>query len=74
MTTRGRSASRSRTSSAARLQELELESWVKTSGSTGIHVIVPIVRRSTWDDTYEFAERVARGLEDEHPGRSRRSG
>ncbi len=51
-----------------RLQELELESWAKTSGSTGIHVIVPIVRRSTWDDTYEFAERVARGLEEEHPG------
>ena len=51
-----------------RLQELGLESWVKTSGSTGIHVIVPIVRRSGWDDTYEFAERVARGLEAEHPG------
>jgi bifunctional non-homologous end joining protein LigD len=52
----------------ARLQELGLESWVKTSGSTGIHVIVPIVRRSTWEDTYEFAERLARGLEAEHPG------
>ena len=51
-----------------RLVELGLESWVKTSGSTGIHVIVPIVRRSTWDETYEFAERVARGLEAEHPG------
>jgi bifunctional non-homologous end joining protein LigD len=52
----------------ARLGELGLESWAKTSGSTGIHVVVPIARRSTWDDTYEFAERVARGLEAEHPG------
>ena len=51
-----------------RLQELGLDSWVKTSGSTGIHVVVPIARRSSWEDTYEFAERVARGLEAEHPG------
>jgi bifunctional non-homologous end joining protein LigD len=51
-----------------RLSELGLESWVKTSGSTGIHVLVPIARRSSWEDTYEFAERVARGLEAEHPG------
>jgi bifunctional non-homologous end joining protein LigD len=52
----------------ARLRELGLESWAKTSGSTGIHVVVPIARRSSWEDTYEFAERVARGLEAEHPG------
>ena len=51
-----------------RLSELGLEAWVKTSGSTGIHVLVPIVRRSSWEDTYAFAELVARGLEGEHPG------
>ncbi|MGE5689949.1 MAG: non-homologous end-joining DNA ligase [Pseudomonadota bacterium] len=51
-----------------RLEELGLASWAKTSGSTGIHLVVPIARRSSWDDTYEFAGRVARGLEAEHPG------
>src|SRR5207245_11428570 len=48
--------------------ELELDSWVKTSGSDGIHVVVPIVRRSTFEDTYEFAELLSRRLEAEHPG------
>ena len=52
----------------ARLDELGLESHVKTSGSTGIHVLVPIARRSTFDQTYEFAELVSRGLAEEHPG------
>jgi bifunctional non-homologous end joining protein LigD len=51
-----------------RLEALGLESHVKTSGSTGIHVLVPIARRSTFDETYEFAELVSRGLAEEHPG------
>jgi bifunctional non-homologous end joining protein LigD len=52
----------------AALDELELESYVKTSGSDGIHVLVPIARRSTFEDTYEFAELVSRNLEGRHPG------
>ena len=52
----------------AALDELGLASYVKTSGSDGIHVLVPIVRRSTYDDTYEFAELLSRRLEAEHPG------
>ena len=50
------------------LEELELSSYVKTSGADGIHVLVPIARRSTFDQTYEFAERLSRRLEAEHPG------
>ncbi len=50
------------------LEELDLESHVKTSGADGIHVLVPIARRSSYGDTYEFAERLSRGLEQEHPG------
>jgi bifunctional non-homologous end joining protein LigD len=50
------------------LQHLGLESWVKTSGADGIHILVPIVRRSSYDETYEFAERLSRRLEAEHPG------
>ena len=43
------------------LERLELESYVKTSGADGIHVLVPIARRATFERTYAFAERVARG-------------
>ena len=50
------------------LEELELRSYVKTSGADGIHVLVPIARRATYDQTYLFAERVARALEERHPG------
>ena len=50
------------------LEELELESYVKTSGADGIHVLVPISRRSGYDDTYDFAERLSRQLAGEHPG------
>ncbi len=50
------------------LEELELASWVKTSGADGIHVLVPIQRRSSYEDTYAFAELLARRLERDHPG------
>jgi bifunctional non-homologous end joining protein LigD len=41
---------------------------VKTSGADGIHVLVPIARRSGFEETYEFAELLARRIEQEHPG------
>ena len=50
------------------LEELELRSYVKTSGADGIHVLLPIARRATFEQTYEFAELLSRGLEAEHPG------
>jgi bifunctional non-homologous end joining protein LigD len=50
------------------LERLELRSYVKTSGADGIHVLVPITRRSTFAETYEFAERVSRGLEEQNQG------
>ena len=50
------------------LDGLGLRSYVKTSGADGIHVLVPIARRSSYDDTRTFAERLAEGLEREHPG------
>jgi len=50
------------------LDALGLVSYVKTSGSDGIHVVVPIERRSTFEDTYAFAELLSRQLEAEHPG------
>jgi bifunctional non-homologous end joining protein LigD len=50
------------------VEELELQAHVKTSGADGIHVLVPIARRSSFPDAYEFAERVSRALEAEHAG------
>jgi bifunctional non-homologous end joining protein LigD len=50
------------------LEQLELRSYVKTSGADGIHVLLPITRRSTFPETYELAELVSRKLEAENPG------
>ena len=50
------------------LEQLDLRSYVKTSGADGIHVLVPITRRSGYDATYEFAELLSRKLEGEHEG------
>jgi len=50
------------------LDALDLEGFAKTSGSDGIHVLVPIERRYTYADTREFAEIVARTLERTHQG------
>jgi bifunctional non-homologous end joining protein LigD len=50
------------------LDALKLTSFVKTSGSDGMHVLVPIERRSTYADTREFAEIVAGTLARTHRG------
>jgi bifunctional non-homologous end joining protein LigD len=50
------------------LEELDLRSYVKTSGSEGIHVLVPIARRHGYDETHAFAESVSKRLAEENPG------
>jgi bifunctional non-homologous end joining protein LigD len=50
------------------LDLLELESFPKTSGSRGIHVLVPIARRHTFSDAREFASIVGTALERTHRG------
>ncbi|HSI97687.1 MAG TPA: non-homologous end-joining DNA ligase, partial [Gaiellaceae bacterium] len=50
------------------LDLLELDSYPKTSGSRGIHVLVPIARRHTYADTRDFASIVAGALARAHPG------
>ena len=50
------------------LDVLELESVPKTSGSRGIHVLVPITRRHGFDEVREFAGIVAGALARAHPG------
>jgi bifunctional non-homologous end joining protein LigD len=50
------------------LDLLELESFPKTSGSRGIHVLVPIARRHLFSEAREFASIVGGALERAHPG------
>ena len=50
------------------LDAVGLDSFPKTSGADGMHVLVPIERRSTYDDTRQFAEIVARALASTHRG------
>jgi len=50
------------------LDLLELEAFPKTSGSRGIHVLVPIARRHTHAEAREFAAIVAGALARAHPG------
>jgi bifunctional non-homologous end joining protein LigD len=52
----------------ALLDGIGLKSCAKTSGADGIHVLVPIERRWTYEDTREFAEIVARALVSTHRG------
>jgi bifunctional non-homologous end joining protein LigD len=50
------------------LDAVGLESFCKTSGADGIHVLVPLERRHTYEDTRQFAEIVAGALAATHRG------
>ncbi len=50
------------------LDLLELEAFPKTSGSRGIHVLVPIARRHSHAEAREFAAVIAGALARAHPG------
>ena len=43
----------------ASLHGIGLESWVKTTGGNGLHIVVPIVPARDWSDCLAFARAVA---------------
>jgi bifunctional non-homologous end joining protein LigD len=49
------------------LGEIGLRSFVKTTGGKGLHVVVPIARRRSWDDVRTFTEAIARMLVEAAP-------
>ncbi|MCX2180261.1 non-homologous end-joining DNA ligase [Streptomyces sp. SKN60] len=51
----------------ALLDELELPSLLMTTGSRGLHVVVPLLRRNTFDEVRAFAGEVADLLAARHP-------
>ncbi|HYE61938.1 MAG TPA: non-homologous end-joining DNA ligase [Phycisphaerales bacterium] len=50
-----------------RLDDLGLESFVKTTGGKGLHVVFPIQRRTSWDDVKAFAKAIADNITRDHP-------
>ena len=53
----------------AALQLLELESFVKTTGSKGLHVVVPLVPDAGWKETLAFTHTVALAISRAEPRR-----
>ena len=51
----------------ALLEELDLESICKTSGSKGLQLYVPLNTKVTYEDTSPFAHAIALALEKRHP-------
>lgn len=51
------------------LDELGLETFVKTSGGKGLHLIVPLARRDGWDTVKAFAKAIAQFMTAQLPER-----
>jgi len=49
------------------LQTLRLESWIKTTGGRGLHVVAPIVPERQWEDCLGFSRRIAQALAGAQP-------
>jgi bifunctional non-homologous end joining protein LigD len=52
-----------------RLEGLGLESFLKTTGGKGLHVVVPLAARQGWEEVKEFTRLVALRLSAEFPDR-----
>jgi bifunctional non-homologous end joining protein LigD len=50
-----------------KLEELQLSSFLKTSGATGFHLYIPVEPVYTYEQLRTFAEIVARTVATEHP-------
>ena len=51
------------------LGELGLVSWPKSTGGKGLHVVVPITRRSGWEEARDFTKAVAELMVSADPDR-----
>jgi len=51
------------------LDILKLESWIKTTGGRGLHIVVPITPQRDWSECLTFSRAVADVLVRAHPDR-----
>lgn len=51
------------------LESFDLQSFPKTTGGRGVHVVVPLTRRNEWDEARGFARAIAERLARERPER-----
>jgi bifunctional non-homologous end joining protein LigD len=49
--------------------DLNIESYVKTSGKTGLHIFIPIVNLYTYEQTRSFAAIIGKILTQRYPGK-----
>jgi bifunctional non-homologous end joining protein LigD len=52
-----------------RMKEFGLESFVKTTGGKGLHVVIPIARSLTWKPIKAFARALAESMQSDNPKR-----
>jgi bifunctional non-homologous end joining protein LigD len=52
-----------------RLQGLGLESFVKTTGGKGLHVVVPLTPKAGWEEVKAFARGISEAMEADSPRR-----
>lgn len=52
-----------------RLQDLKLQSYVRTSGGKGLHLVVPVKPAADWETAKSFAHALAETLAQEQPER-----
>ncbi len=50
-----------------RLKALKLESWVKTTGGKGLHVVIPVKPEQQWPAIKEWAHQFVLAMERENP-------
>lgn len=53
----------------ALLEEIDLQSWVKTTGGKGLHVCVPVRRTLSWDVAKALTKGLAEALAERQPER-----